>query len=59
MHIGKNYYTEICGEGSIDAWSETLMTGSAQTEQLQDNYLGKENMKSVSEKIYLGNLTKI
>ena len=54
MHIGKKHNIEICGDVSVDDWSEKLMTSSAQTEQLQDIYLGKENMKNVTEKKYLG-----
>ena len=54
MHIGKKHNIEICGDVSVDAWSEKLMTSSAQTEQLQYIYLGKENMKNVTEKKYLG-----
>ena len=56
MHIGKKHNIEICGDVSVYAWSEKLMTSSAQTEQLQGIYFGKENMKNVTEKKYLGDL---
>ena len=35
MHIGKKHNIDICGDVSVYAWSEKLMTSSAQTEQLQ------------------------
>ena len=49
MQIVKKHNIEKCGEVSVDAWSELLMTILAQTEHLQDIYMGKEDMKNVRE----------
>ena len=39
MHVRKKHNLEKCGDVSVDAWSESLVTGAAQKGKLQDTYL--------------------
>ena len=51
MHIGKNHNKEKCGKGIVDSW-KTEIKG----DKLEDIYEGKVEMKTVSEKKYLGDI---
>ena len=55
LHVGKRQNKEICPKLKIDAWDEIVVENGEKPE-LQDRYLGKETMKSVQEKKYLGNI---
>ena len=56
MHIGKKHNIDKCGDVSVDAWAETFSTSATHTEIYKDTHMGKEQMKNVKEKKYLGDL---
>ena len=56
MHIGKKRNMDLCAEFEVDAWEEEIVTNEQGEHELVDTYVGKENMKTVSEKKYLGDI---
>ena len=56
MHIGKVYNSDICCEMSWDSWTECLVINEKEKKDLADSYIGKEPIKHVTEKKYLGDL---
>ena len=56
MHIGKKHNTEICPQVKIDSWKDTPVKNSEGKYELKDIYDGKEDMKDVEDKKYLGSI---
>ena len=55
MHIGKRHNSDICPELKIDAWDEVVENHDGK-QYLQDKHIGKEAMKNVLNKKYLGSI---
>ena len=53
MHIGKVINEGICTSLSVDAWDEELVNGE---KIKRDKYRGREVIKKVKEKKYLGDV---
>ena len=52
MHIGKKQRnSDICKDGKVDAWEDVINNG-----ELIDKYVGKEAMRNVEDKTYLGQI---
>ena len=47
MHIGKTQNIDICTDCEVDSWKENIT---------EDVYIGKETMKNIDEKKYLGDI---
>ena len=56
MHIGKRHNQDICVECNVDAWTDVVIDHKDGTHELKDKYIGKEIMKTVHEKKYLGDI---
>ena len=56
MQLGKKHNHDKCGDVSVDAWAETFSTTTTQTNVIKDMHVGKEKMRNVLEKKYLGDL---
>ena len=57
MHIGKKHNSETCPDLYVDSWTEIVTkTEEEKEEVLKDEFNGKETMKNVDEKKYLGNI---
>ena len=56
MHIGKNHNDNICTYFEVDAWKDTLVNNSDGEDVFIDEYNGKEKIKVVTEKKYLGEI---
>ena len=56
MHVGKHNKTNICLDLEVDAWVEQLVEKHDGSKVLQDKFVGRETMKNVTEKKYLGDL---
>ena len=50
------YNSDICCEMSVDSWKESLVSNEKEEKYLADIYIGKEPIKNVTEKKYLGDL---
>ena len=55
-HIGKKHQKQICPDLYVDCWKEKLVIETNQRKKLVDVYMGEEEMKNVTEKIYLGDI---
>ena len=54
MHIGKRHRnSDICKDSKVDAWEDIVVK-----DELIDKYVGKEVMKRVEEKTYLGSIVQ-
>ena len=49
-----NYY--ICADFKVDAWEDNIVLNNKGEHTLADVYIGKELMKNVTEKKYLGDI---
>ena len=59
MHVGKRETnTDICNNGNVDAWRDVILKDDFGEDTLVDEYIGKEYMKNVEEKTYLGHLVQ-
>ena len=47
----KNRNSDICKDGKVDAWEDVIKNG-----ELSDKYVGKEAMRNVEDKTYLGQI---
>ena len=56
MHIGKVKNGDICVDFKVDAWKDKVVSNSEGKSELEDIYLGKEIMKNVTDKKYLGDI---
>ena len=57
MHVGKKKRNvDICVNGRVDAWKDKIIKDNLGNDKLVDEYIGKEIIKSVEEKMYLGNI---
>ena len=56
MHIGKTHISDICCDMSVDSWKEKLIVKTNGDKELCDIYVGKELMKHVNTKKYLGDI---
>ena len=54
MHIGKHHDLNICPKLEVDSWKEIVQNNTNGKKELKDVYTGKEEMKEVVEKKYLG-----
>ena len=55
MHIGKRHNSDICPEVKVDTWDEVVINHEGKHE-VQDQYIGREALKSVKDKKYLGSI---
>ena len=55
MHIGKRHNLDICPEVKVDTWDEVIIKHEGKHE-VQEQYIGREAMKSVKDKKYLGSI---
>ena len=55
MHIGKRHNLDICPEVKVDTWDEVIIKHEGKHE-VKDQYIGREAMKSVKDKKYLGSI---
>ena len=56
MHIGKKHNLEICPKLKVDSWKDEQFINSEDKYELKDVFAGKEDMKDVKEKKYLGSI---
>ena len=56
MHVGKTKNTDICPPITIDSWEEKVAENEDGEKYLYDEFVGKEHMKEVEEKKYLGDI---
>ena len=56
MHIGKKHIVSSCADISVDSWVDEVKKTDDDKEVLVDRYNGREVMKNVDEKKYLGNI---
>ena len=56
MHIGKECNKIMCSNMTVDAWKEELQIGEEGKKVLKDKFVGRELMKNVDEKAYLGDI---
>ena len=57
MHVGKRHRnTYICSTGNIDVWRDVISKEDLNHDILEDDYIGKEDMKHVEKKTYLGHI---
>jgi len=56
MHIGKKHSEGKCKKGEVDAWTEDVSIDETGKTETKDKHVGKVEMKSVSEKKYLGEI---
>ena len=56
MHIGKHHNQDICHMLYVDSWKESITENGHGKKELKDIYIGKVEMKKVSEKKYLGDI---
>ena len=56
MHVGKKHVDSICPKWSVDGWKEIVQENDKGKKILKDLFLGKEEMKEVQEKKYLGDI---
>ena len=56
MHIGKKQNENICTAFEVDVWEDVIESDLYGNEELKDTYFGKEKMKEVSHKKYLGDI---
>ena len=54
LHVGKTKQEDVCPDCKVDAWKDVLVRHEDGHESLSDKYLGKEVMKNVQNKKYLG-----
>ena len=55
MHVGKKQSEVKCVDVSVDAWDEKVVEESNEY-KIIDEHIGKETMKNVSVKKYLGDI---
>ena len=55
-HIGRTHNLNICTDCEVDSWKDILTQNENGEEVLQDSFVGKESMKNVHEKKYLGDI---
>ena len=56
MHIGKECNKIICSDLTVDAWKDELHIDEEGRKVLKDMFIGRELMKNVDEKAYLGDI---
>ena len=57
LHIGKRYVNaNICADFEVDVWQDKIMQKEEGSKYLVDRYIGKNNMKTVQFKKYLGQI---
>ena len=56
MHIGKKFNHDICPQLEVDAWKDYVVKNEKGEDEMKDEYAGKEDIKNVTEKKYLGDL---
>ena len=56
MHIGKKHHVNVCSGISVESWKENVIENEEGKKVIQDVHMGKELMKNVSEKKYLGDI---
>ena len=56
LHIGRTKQKDVCSECKVDAWKDELVKHESGHEELCDRYLGREVMKDVQQKKYLGSI---
>ena len=56
MHIGKKLNSEICPKVKVDSWKDNSVQNIEGKYELKDTYDGKEIMKHVRDKKYLGSI---
>ena len=55
MHIGKKHVnSDICVDSEVDVWEDKLVVNENGKKILIDKHIGKEKMKTLSFKKYLG-----
>ena len=55
MHIGKSHNPDTCTPCEVDAWDEVVRNQDGNI-HVEDKYLGVEALKTVHEKMYLGDI---
>ena len=57
IHMGKKHRNmDICTDGNVDAWKDRIIQDELGQFSLEDEHIGKEVMKNVEEKTYLGHI---
>ena len=56
MHVGKKHVKSICPKLSVDSWKEIVQANDKGNKILKDISIGKEEMKEVQTKKYLGDI---
>jgi hypothetical protein len=56
MHIGKTQNIDICTDCEVDSWKENVTKDLNGKDALEDVYIGKETMRNIHEKKYLGDI---
>ena len=57
LHIGKRHVNpDICANFEVDVWKDKVIQKEDGSKVLVDSYEGKEDMKSVQSKKYLGQI---
>ena len=56
LHIGKTRQKDVCPECKVNAWKDEIVKHESGLEELSDKYIGKEVMKDVPQKKYLGSI---
>ena len=54
--MGKEHIHDICNDFEVDAWKYTSKMNINAEDELIDKYVGKEKMRLVSDKKYLGDI---
>ena len=54
--LGKKQKFKICPELKVDSWKDEKFINSEDKYELKDVFAGKEDMKDVKEKKYLGSI---
>ena len=47
---------DFCADFEVGAWADTIVLNNKGEQTLEDVYIGKELMKNMSEKKYLGDI---